>query len=64
MRMAIGSQQRTHVTDAVVDHLRGVGIDVERPHPALPQRGREFAKAFPQSGSESAKAIAQCGREN
>src|SRR5207253_7841682 len=29
MRMAVGSDERTHVTDAVVDHLRGVGIDVE-----------------------------------
>jgi ribose 5-phosphate isomerase B len=27
--MAIGSDERTHVTDAVVDYLRGVGIDVE-----------------------------------
>ena len=27
--MAVGSDERTHVTDAVVDHLRGVGIDVE-----------------------------------
>ena len=29
MRIAVGSDERTHVTDAVVDHLRGVGIDVE-----------------------------------
>src|SRR5207253_9874902 len=29
MRMAVASDERTHVTDAVVDHLRGVGIDVE-----------------------------------
>ena len=27
--MAVGSDERTHVTDAVVNHLRGVGIDVE-----------------------------------
>jgi ribose 5-phosphate isomerase B len=29
MRVAIGSDERTGVTDAVVDHLRGVGIAVE-----------------------------------
>jgi ribose 5-phosphate isomerase B len=29
MRMAVGSDERTHVTDAVVDHLRRVGVDVE-----------------------------------
>src|SRR5438876_7656185 len=29
MRMAIGSDERTHVTDVVVAHLRGIGIDVE-----------------------------------
>ena len=29
MRIAVGSDERTHVTDTVVDHLRGVGIDVE-----------------------------------
>jgi ribose 5-phosphate isomerase B len=29
MRMAVGSDERTHVTDAVVEHLRGAGIDVE-----------------------------------
>ena len=27
--MAIGSDERTHVTDVVVAHLRGIGIDVE-----------------------------------
>jgi ribose 5-phosphate isomerase B len=27
--MAVGSDERTHVTDVVVDHLRKVGIDVE-----------------------------------
>ena len=34
MRMAVGSDERTAVTDAVVEHLRGVGIDVE-PHGPL-----------------------------
>jgi ribose 5-phosphate isomerase B len=29
MRMAVGSDERTHVTDAVVEHLRGAGIDLE-----------------------------------
>jgi ribose 5-phosphate isomerase B len=29
MRVAVGSDERTHVTDAVVAHLRGVGLDVE-----------------------------------
>ncbi len=29
MRMAIGSDERTHVTDAVAEHLRARGVDVE-----------------------------------
>ena len=29
MRIAIGSDERTHVTDVVADHLRSRGIDVE-----------------------------------
>jgi ribose 5-phosphate isomerase B len=35
--MAVGSDERTHVTDAVVDHLRGVGIDVELHGPLADQ---------------------------
>jgi hypothetical protein len=54
MRMAIGSDERTHVTGAVakeiVDAWLETGPDeaeratiakVEGPHPALPQRARE-----------------------
>jgi ribose 5-phosphate isomerase B len=50
MRMAVGSDERTHVTDAVVDHLRGVGIDVELHGPLADQPldwvdvGREVGK--------------------
>jgi ribose 5-phosphate isomerase B len=29
VKMAVGSDERTHVTDAVVDHLRRLGIEVE-----------------------------------
>ena len=29
MKIAVGSDERTHVTDAVVDHLRRVGVEVE-----------------------------------
>ena len=29
MRIAVGSDERTHVTDSVVDHLRRVGVEVE-----------------------------------
>jgi ribose 5-phosphate isomerase B len=29
MKMAVGSDERTSVTDAVVEHLRSVGVDVE-----------------------------------
>lgn len=29
MKIAVGSDERTHVTDAVVEHLREAGIDVE-----------------------------------
>ena len=37
MRIAVGSDERTHVTDAVVDHLRRVGIDVELHGPLADQ---------------------------
>ena len=53
MRMAIGSDERTHVTDVVVAHLRGIGIDVEL-HGPLNDRpmdwvdvGREVAERSP-----------------
>ena len=29
MRIAVGSDERTHVTDAIVDHLQRAGFDVE-----------------------------------
>jgi ribose 5-phosphate isomerase B len=29
MKFAVGSDERTHVTDAVVDHLRKIGVEVE-----------------------------------
>jgi len=29
MKIAVGSDERTHVTDSVVDHLRRVGVEVE-----------------------------------
>lgn len=37
MKVAVGSDERTHVTDAVVDHLREVGVDVELHGPLADQ---------------------------
>src|ERR1700716_299362 len=60
MRMAIGSDERTHVTDAVVDHLRGVGIDVEL-HGPLNDRPMDWVDVGREGGERVASGACQQG---
>src|SRR5438445_7706846 len=60
MRMAIGSDERTHVTDAVVDHLRGVGIDVEL-HGPLNDRPMDWVDVGREVGERVATGACQQG---
>jgi hypothetical protein len=56
--MAIGSDERTHVTDAVVDHLRGVGIDVEL-HGPLNDRPMDWVDVGREVGERVASGACQ-----
>jgi ribose 5-phosphate isomerase B len=58
--MAIGSDERTHVTDAVVDHLRGVGIDVELLGP-LNDRPMDWVDVGREVGERVASGACQQG---
>jgi len=60
MRVAIGSDERTHVTDAVVDHLRGVGIDVEL-HGPLNDRPMDWVDVGREVGERVASGACQQG---
>src|SRR5467141_2977419 len=60
MRMAIGSDERTHLTDAVVDHLRGVGIDVEL-HGPLNDRPMDWVDVGREVGERVASGACQQG---
>src|SRR3989442_5691366 len=60
MRMAIGSDERTHVTDAVVDHLRGIGIDVEL-HGPLNDRPMDWVDVGREVGERVASGACQQG---
>ena len=60
MRVAIGSDERTHVTDAVVDHLRGVGIDVELIGP-LDERPMDWVDVGREVGERVASGACQQG---
>lgn len=54
MRIAIGSDERTPTTDAVVDELRSHGIEVEL-HGPLAEEGKEWAEV----SEEVARAVAE-----
>lgn len=54
MRIAIGSDERTPTTDAVVDELRGRGIDVEL-HGPLGAEEKEWAEV----SEEVARAVSE-----
>src|SRR6266851_8189300 len=60
MRMAIGSDERTHVTDAVVDHLRGLGIDLEL-HGPLNDRPMDWVDVGREVGERVASGACQQG---
>ena len=60
MRIAVGSDERTHVTDAVVDHLRGVGIDVEL-HGPLDGRPLDWVDVGREVGQRVASGACQQG---
>ena len=58
--MAVGSDERTHVTDAVVDHLRGVGIDVEL-HGPLDDQPLDWVDVGREVGERVASGACQQG---
>jgi ribose 5-phosphate isomerase B len=58
--MAVGSDERTHVTDAVVDHLRGVGIDVEL-HGPLADKPLDWVDVGREVGERVASGAVQQG---
>ncbi|TMD50580.1 MAG: RpiB/LacA/LacB family sugar-phosphate isomerase [Chloroflexi bacterium] len=60
MRMAIGSDERTHVTDVVVAHLRGIGIDVEL-HGPLNDRPMDWVDVGREVGQRVASGACQQG---
>src|SRR5438128_9700445 len=60
MRMAIGSDERTHVTDVVVAHLRGIGIDVEL-HGPLNDRPMDWVDVGREVGERVASGACQQG---
>ena len=58
--MAVGSDERTHVTDAVVDHLRRVGIDVEL-HGPLADRPLDWVDVGREVGERVASGAVEQG---
>jgi ribose 5-phosphate isomerase B len=60
MRMAVGSDERTRVTDVVVDHLRRVGVDVEL-HGPLEGEPLDWVDAGREVGERVASGACQQG---
>ena len=60
MKMAIGSDERTHVTDAVVDHLRQRGIDLEL-HGPLDDRPMDWVDVGREVGGRVATGACEQG---
>jgi ribose 5-phosphate isomerase B len=60
MKIAVGSDERTHVTDAVVDHLRRVGVDVEL-HGPLNDRPLDWVDVGREVGERVASGACQQG---
>ena len=58
--MAVGSDERTHVTDAVVDHLRRLGIEVEL-HGPLAHSSLDWVDVGRQVGERVASGAADQG---
>ena len=60
MKIAVGSDERTHVTDAVVDHLRRTGIEVEL-HGPLNGRPLDWVDVGREVGESVASGACQQG---
>ncbi len=60
MKIAVGSDERTHVTDAVVDHLRRVGVDVEL-HGPLDDKPLDWVDVGREVGERVASGACQQG---
>ncbi len=60
MRIAVGSDERTHVTDAVVEHLHRVGIDVEL-HGPLDDKPLDWVDVGREVGERVASGACQQG---
>ncbi len=60
MKIAVGSDERTHVTDSVVDHLRRVGVDVEL-HGPLNDRPMDWVDVGREVGERVASGACQQG---
>jgi ribose 5-phosphate isomerase B len=60
MKIAVGSDERTHVTDAVVDHLRRVGVEVEL-HGPLNDRPMDWVDVGREVGERVASGACQQG---
>ena len=58
--MAVGSDERTHVTDAVVDHHRRVGVDVEL-HGPLDDKPLDWVDVGREVGERVASGACQQG---
>src|SRR3981081_1448093 len=60
MQIAVGSDERTHVTDSVVDHLRRVGVDVAL-HGPLNDRPMDWVDVGRAVGQRVASGACQQG---
>ena len=60
MKIAVGSDERTQVTDAVVDHLRQVGLDVEL-HGLLDDKALDWVDVGREVGQRVASGACQQG---
>ena len=60
MKIAVGSDERTHVTDSVVDHLRQAGVDVEL-HGPLNGRPMDWVDVGREVGERVASGACQQG---
>jgi ribose 5-phosphate isomerase B len=60
VKIAVGSDERTHVTDAVVEHLRRVGVEVEL-HGPLDDKPLDWVEVGREVGERVASGACQHG---
>ena len=58
MKLSVGADERTHVTDAVVDELRRRGHEVDLRGPLQPQRSEGEDTSWPAVARQVAEAVA------